>query len=307
MTPSESELSIGLRYGALCSVATALFALVYGFVRLEGAQYQPLGTRGYGRAQGLRAHRGWAVVAPFVFWLGQRIDSLIPNRQRSATDALLSAAGDPLGLEPREYVVLVGLCGLCGAGLGGAYSLIAERSVAYVPVLALIGLVIPYARVSTVAQQRLKDISRGLPTMVDLLCLSLSAGLDFPAAIEQIVSKSRNREDALRAELRVMLRELQLGKTRRQVLQLFSKRVKVDAVRELVAAVIQAEEEGTPLAKVLAIQANVSRNRRSTRAEELAARTGLQLVIPLGLVFLAILLLIAAPLGLKVMSGLAHG
>jgi tight adherence protein C len=288
-------------------VAACVFAFVYAFVKLEGEQYQPLGTRGYGRSRGLDEHRLWSLVAPFVFWLGRRIDSFIPNRQRNAADGLLSAAGDPLGLEPREYIVIVGLCGLCGAGLGGAYSIFADRSVAYVPVLATIGVVLPYARLSSIAQTRLKDIGRGLPTMVDLLCLSLSAGLDFPAAIEQIVSKSRNREDALRAELRVMLRELQLGKTRRQVLELFGKRVKVDAVREFVAAVVQAEEEGTPLAKVLAIQAGVSRNRRSTRAEELAARTGLQLVIPLGLVFLAILLLIAAPLGLKVMSELTHG
>jgi tight adherence protein C len=305
--PGYGHLSLVLRGATLVSVAAALFAFAYAFVKLEGAQSQPLGTRGYGRAQGLATHGLWAVVAPFVFWLGRRIDSFIPNRQRNAADALLSAAGDPLGLEPRELIVIVGLCGLCGAGLGGAYSILADRSVAYVPVLASIGVMLPYARVSSVAQERLKGIARGLPTMVDLLCLSLSAGSDFPAAIEQIVSKSRNREDALRAELRVMLRELQLGKTRRQVLELFSRRVKVDAVREFVAAVIQAEEEGTPLAKVLAIQANVSRNRRSTRAEEMAARTGLQLVIPLGLVFLAILLLIAAPLGLKVMSGLANG
>lgn len=305
--PSVSLLSVGLRYGLLLSVAAAVFAFVYAFVKLEGQHYRPLGTRGYGRARSLAEYPLWAAVAPFVFWLGRRIDSFIPHRQRNSADALLSAAGDPLGLEPREYIVIVGLCGLCGAGLGGAYSIFADRSVAYVPVLACIGVMLPYARVSSAAQERLKGIGRGLPTMVDLLCLSLSAGLDFPAAIDQIVSKSRNREDALRAELRVMLRELQLGKTRRQVLELFSQRVKVDAVREFVAAVIQAEEEGTPLAKVLAIQANVSRNRRSTRAEELAARTGLQLVIPLGLVFLAILLLIAAPLGLKVMSGLAHG
>ncbi len=307
MMLAASSLSVVLRYGLLLSVAAAVFAFVYGFVKLEGQQNRPLGTRGYGRARGLEEHRAWAALAPLVFWLGRRVESFIPHRQRNAADALLSAAGDPLGLEPREFIVIVGLCGLCGAGLGGAYCIFADRSVAYVPVLASIGVVLPYGRVSSIAQERLKVIARGLPTMVDLLCLSLSAGLDFPAAIEQIVSKSRNREDALRAELRVMLRELTLGKTRRQVLELFSRRVKVDAVREFVAAVIQAEEEGTPLAKVLSIQAGVSRNRRSTRAEEMAARTGLQLVIPLGLVFLAVLLLIAAPLGLKVMSGLQNG
>lgn len=293
-----------LRAATLFSVAAALFGFAWGFAKLDGAFDNTLGTRGYGRAKALDGRGSWASVAPLVFWLARRVDFVIPNGLRRSVDRLLSSAGDPLGMEPREFVVVIGLGSLLGAGLGGGYAILADRSVVYVPVLAFMFGMIPYAKVSSIAQARLNEIRRGLPTMIDLLCLSLSAGLDFPAAIEQIVSKSRNHEDGLRAELRVMLRELQLGKTRRQVLELFSKRVPVDVVREFVAAVIQAEEEGTPLAKVLAIQANVSRNRRSTRAEELAARTGLQLVIPLGLVFLAVLLLIAGPLALTVMTGL---
>jgi len=307
MMPTESWFTVLLRVAMLVSIAAALFGLAYGFAKLEGALDSSLGTRGYGRARALEDKQAWTALGPFVFWFGRRVDFLIPNRTRRAVDSLLSAAGDPLGIEPREYVALVALCALFGAGLGGGYAMLGNRSALYVPVLAFVCGMLPYARVSSIAQRRLTEIRRGLPTMIDLLCLSLSAGLDFPAAIEQIVSKSRNREDALRAELRVMLREVQLGKTRRQVLELFAKRVHVDTVREFVAAVIQAEEEGTPLAKVLEIQATVSRNRRSTRAEELAARTGLQLVIPLGLVFLAVLLLIAGPLALRVMTGLANG
>jgi tight adherence protein C len=307
MMLSETWFVLVLRVAALLSAGAALFGLAYAFARLEGSLDTSLGTRGYGRARALDNRGLWPSVAPFVFWFGRRAEFLMPNRLKASVDRLLSSAGDPLGLEPREYVVVIGLSALLGGGMGGAYAMAADRSAVYVPVLAFVCGMIPYAQISSIAQARLNEIRRGLPTMIDLLCLSLSAGLDFPAAIEQIVSKSRNHEDALRAELRVMLRELQLGKTRRQVLELFSKRVPVDTVREFVAAVIQAEEEGTPLAKVLAIQATVTRNRRSTRAEELAARTGLQLVIPLGLVFLAVLLLIAGPLALKVMSGLTNG
>jgi tight adherence protein C len=307
MMLDASWFIVVLRYATLVSVAAAFFGLAYGFAKLEGSLDTSLGTRGYGRTRALAGKSLWSTLAPFVFWFGRRAEFLIPNRLKRSVDRLLSASGDPLGLEPREYIVVVSLSSLLGAGLGGAYAMLANRSPVYVPVLAFVCGMIPYAKISSIAQARLTEIRRGLPTMIDLLCLSLSAGLDFPAAIEQIVSKSRNHEDALRAELRVMLREIQLGKTRRQVLELFSKRVPVDTVREFVSAVVQAEEEGTPLAKVLAIQATVSRNRRSTRAEELAARTGLQLVIPLGLVFLAVLLLIAGPLALKVMAGLANG
>jgi tight adherence protein C len=117
-----------------------------------------------------------------------------------------------------------------------------------------------------------------------------------------VVEKSSRRGDPLREELTVILLDLQQGKTRREVLQLFARRAPAHEVREFVASLIQAEEEGTPLGTVLEIQASVSRQHRSARAEELASRAGVQMVIPMGLAFLTILILIAGPLGLVVMK-----
>jgi tight adherence protein C len=208
---------------------------------------------------------------------------------------------------PGEFVVLSTGCALIGAMLGLVYASSGQHSHVYVLVFGGLFGVVPFVRVSSTAVARLEQIKRSLPTMVDLVCLGLSAGLDFPAAIKQLVDKSRNKRDALREELCVMLHELQLGKTRREVLELFAARAPVAPVREFAAAVIQAEEEGTPLAKVLAIQATVSRQHRSVRAEELASRTGLQLIIPMGLAFLTILILIAGPLALVVMEEFSRG
>jgi tight adherence protein C len=140
-----------------------------------------------------------------------------------------------------------------------------------------------------------------------LLCLALSAGLDFPSAVRQIVDKSSQKDDPLTEELAVVLSELSLGKTRREALENFGKRNPTPSVAEFVASVIQAEEEGTPLAEVLMIQAQVSRQRRGVRAEEAASKASLQLLMPMGLVFVSVLCLIGGPLVLKLMEEFGRG
>jgi len=98
------------------------------------------------------------------------------------------------------------------------------------------------------------------------------------------------------------LQSLQLGRTRRRALEELAERVPSDAVVEFVGAVVQAELRGSPLVEVLRIQAEVSRRKRSVRAEELAAKAGVAMMGPLVLVFLAILLLIVAPMVLRLQS-----
>jgi tight adherence protein C len=103
-------------------------------------------------------------------------------------------------------------------------------------------------------------------------------------------------------ELTLMLQSLQLGRTRRQALEEFAARAPTDAVIEFVAAVVQAEMRGNPLVDVLRIQAEVSRRKRTVRAEEAAAKAGVALAGPLILVFLTILILIVAPIVMKLQS-----
>jgi tight adherence protein C len=106
----------------------------------------------------------------------------------------------------------------------------------------------------------------------------------------------------LAEELGIVLRELSLGKTRREALEVFAARNPGTAVQEFVASVIQAEEEGTPLSEVLQIQATVSRQRRGVLAEEAASKASLQLLVPMVLAFFAVFLLIGGPIGLRLME-----
>ena len=157
----------------------------------------------------------------------------------------------------------------------------------------------PYFVVSGEAQERLKQIGRGLPYVIDLMALAMSAGQDFPGAVRQVVEKSSNPDDALVEEFTRILQELQLGRTRKQSLIGFASRAPVESVQEFVSAVVQAEERGNPVADVLQIQASVSRLRRSVKAEEMAAKAGVAMVAPLFLLFFCIMLLVIAPMILQ--------
>ena len=131
----------------------------------------------------------------------------------------------------------------------------------------------------------------------------MGAGLDFPGAVRQVVEKSGAPDDALVEEFTLILQGLQVGRTRRQALEDFAERVPSDPVKEFVGAVVQAELRGNPVAHVLRIQAEVSRNRRSVRAEEAAAKAGVAMVAPLMMVFVCILILIVSPMIMKLQQG----
>jgi tight adherence protein C len=105
-------------------------------------------------------------------------------------------------------------------------------------------------------------------------------------------------------ELRRMLQELQLGRTRKQALIDLAKRAPTNSVNEFVSAMVQAEERGNPVAEVLAIQAGVSRHRRTVHAEEAAAKAGVAMVVPLLFLFLCIMVLVVSPMVFRLAKGL---
>jgi tight adherence protein C len=191
---------------------------------------------------------------------------------------------------------------------GGVVGAIAGYMMQMGALLVIVGLVIgavaPYMQISGEAQERLKNISRGLPYTIDLMALAMGAGLDFPGAVRQFVDKSSNPEDPLVEEFTLILQTLNLGRTRKDALIEFQKRAPAASVSEFVNALVQAEERGNPVAEVLSIQATSSRVRRSVRAEELAAKAGVKMAGPLMLVFFAVLGLLVGPALMTIMNGL---
>ena len=187
--------------------------------------------------------------------------------------------------------------------MGLALDTYAEIGGIFVLMLAALGMLLPHLQVSGEIERRFKQVNRGLPFAIDLVALTMSAGLDFPGALRQVTEKTSDKADALYEEMQRILQELELGRTRKQALLAFADRCPTEAVRDFTSAVVQAEEKGNPLADVLQIQATMLRMRRSVAAEESAARAGVLMMGPLLLIFGTIMLIILGPFAVNIMSG----
>jgi tight adherence protein C len=289
-----------LRSMGILFVAGGASVVTYFVASAPSRTASRLGLRGLRRQRALRENQTWAQFEPLVRWVGVRVNGILTDEQYASLDRQLLLAGDYLGLVPEEYLAM----SLMAGGMGGVVGVVAGISLGFGAVLALllgpIGASLPYMAVSEAHEERMKQINRGLPYVIDLMALAMSAGQDFPGAVRQVVDKSSDPDDALVAEFGVILQELQLGMTRKQALEGFGRRAPSEAVAEFVGSVVQAEERGNPVAAVLQIQASVSRIRRTVRAEEGAAKAGVAMVGPLMLVFLTIMILVMGPMLLKI-------
>jgi tight adherence protein C len=295
---------LALRTLSALLIFGAIIAAVYIVASAPSRTASRLGLRGLKRQRALATNEAWASVEPLVRWLGVRVSGIPTDEQREALDRQISLAGDFLGLTPDEYLALYILSGLGGGVIGAVAGWALDMGALLVVAGLILGTAAPYLIVSGEAQERIKNISRGLPYVIDLMALSMGAGLDFPGSVRQVVEKSSNPEDPLVEEFTLILQTLNLGRTRKDALLEFARRAPAAAAQEFVNALVQAEERGNPVAEVLSIQATSSRTRRSVRAEEMAAKAGVKMAGPLMLVFFAVLGLIVGPAMMNIMGGL---
>ena len=291
-----------LKAGLSCSAFTTLYLLTYAVTSAPSTSANYLGTRGLQRSRAERDNPLFRQFEPTLRWLGTHLKPLSSEALRRRIDRQIMLAGDFLGLLPEECVALTLLTLLAGSSAGAIYGTLLSRGPLYVIIGGMVGLMLPYLQLTGLEQERRKRVQNGLPAVIDLLSLGLSAGLDFPGALKQVVDTASSSGDALVGELNLILKELQVGKTRKQALEQLAERVPCEAVREFVGAVCQAEERGNPLGQVLEIQAEASRQRRSTRAEEAASKAGVKMLAPMLLIFTAILLLIVTPMVLQIQN-----
>jgi tight adherence protein C len=148
-------------------------------------------------------------------------------------------------------------------------------------------------------ERRFREVARSLPVEIDLAAMCMHAGLDFPGAIRLMIEAPHRGQRVLHEELLRILQELDLGHTRAEALRSFAERVPSPAVREFVAAAIQAEAKGTPLSEVLRIQATMLRMQRTVQAEEAAARAGILMALPLIMLLCSLLIMLLGALIIK--------
>lgn len=189
-----------------------------------------------------------------------------------------------------SFAVVPGRAGLALRGQQGVLGVVFLGLFYFYPAMWLNG----------VLKARHRQIQRALPFVMDLLTLSVEAGLDFMNAMQRIVE--RRRLDALGEEFLRVLREIQLGKTRRDALRDMAERVDHPDVQSVVSALAQADELGVGIAAILRIQADQMRQRRFERAERLANEAPVKMIFPLvAFIFPAVFLVLLGPIVLQVL------
>jgi len=209
----------------------------------------------------------------------------------------LALAGNPYRWTPADYLGMKAFAALVLGGLMFFLMTIAgETGYAFVfgAVGVLFGWFGPELLLHSKTQSRQKEIQRSLPDSLDLLVISVEAGLGFDAAIQRLVEK---KNDALATEFARVLAEMRVGRSRRDALKDMVARTQVPDLNNFVGAILQAEQLGVSVTKVLSVQADQMRVIRRQRAEEKAAQLQLKLIFPLAIfIFPALCVVIMGPI-----------
>lgn len=255
-------------------------------------EFEVRGRRAANRLDALRSSGIFATVLEvFRFFAGYAVLISAP-KLRAELELWLRQADEPLGLVPSEVMGACLFGGLiCGFAVG------TQLTWLLFPVAVAIGMYLPYARVQAMAQERIEAVGRSLPTYIDLLVLSMASGMDFVGAIRLLVSKTvvRSGKLPIRDELLIFLNQLELGRSRQSAMENLAKRVPADAVLSFTAACIQAEQKGIPLRDVLAIQAEVQRQKRLADSLAYIDVANLKMLGPIMLVIVALMVVLLAP------------
>ncbi len=169
-------------------------------------------------------------------------------------------------------------------------------------IAAMIGYILPGIWLDRKIKERKKNILKALPDALDLLCISVEAGLAFDLALQRVAQKWDNE---LSREFQRVLQDIRLGRTRREALRDLVTRTGVEDVQTFVSAVIQADQLGVSMSKILRIQSDQLRVRRRQRAEEAAQKAPVKMLIPMVfLIFPALFVVILGPAVPRIMQAL---
>jgi tight adherence protein C len=292
----------GVAVVAAACAAGAAFALARGAALAAGRLHESLDA--VEREQpGLRATP--ALLLLFrraalgrIARVGRRV---LPERARSLLASWLRRAGDPASLSPEELAALALLTAAVFFVIGVLAAIALELTL-LAPASAFLGASYPLLWLRDRIKARRGAIARALPYDLDLLTLSVEAGLDFASALEKVVVKGR--PGPLADELSMTVRELRLGTRREEALRNLAARVAMPALTSFAHALVQADRMGTPLAKVLRMLATQLRVERTQRAEKLASEAPVKLLLPLiGCIFPTIFLMLFGPIAWEVYLG----
>jgi tight adherence protein C len=250
--------------------------------------------------------------------LGTFQDALSPlyrtsffREKQEELEMKLEYAGISDRYTPREYLsihVLGGLTGFLLSLLCG-FALLNAEGVQFTPAHSLIlvllftgaGFFIPTLKLNEMINTRRKEIMHAFPFTLDLITISVEAGMDFSGAVQRIVDRSEI--NALTYELYLFLHETKLGKRKVEALRRMADRIDIPQVTAIITSLIQAEELGMSIGQILRIQSLSMRTKRMQTAEKKAMEAPVKMLIPLAIfIFPAVFIVLLGPMIIQFMS-----
>lgn len=301
---------VALLGGAVALIFAAFSLLVFGFVPDEVDEDEIYGYRLTKRKRLLEENDLYAAVMPVVKVFGHYFKHMPDTRfiqiskVRSNLRDKLMRSGFMGALTPNEFL---GMCGVsaCGMFIAMCGLTTLMTNAPQIPVAFIgagVGFYMPFLQLNGAITERLIEIDRRLPYTVDLLVLSMRAGLDFMTALDRVVTRGQeqNPDDPMVQELGVVLQEMRVGTARTDALINLCERVKSDYLQSMVGAILQSEKRGSPLATVLEVQVDTIRNKRTQKVEKKASQAAVKILLPLMFIFGAVILVVVGAMVLKI-------
>ncbi len=251
------------------------------------------------------------VVVPILLRVGEISARFTPQHLIEDTELKIELAGNPIRMAASTFLasrfVIAGVLGglLFVIFLLPSASALNVNPYVVVPLFTILGFFFPQLWLQSKIDRRQKEIQKALPDALDLLTICVEAGLGFDAAMSKVSEKWENE---LAFAFARSIKEVQLGKLRRDALKDMADRIGIAEMTSFVAAVIQSEQLGVSMAKVLRIQSEQMRIKRRQRAEEEAHQAPVKMIIPMAfLTFPSIFIVLLAPAGFAMMESFGAG
>jgi len=244
------------------------------------------------------------IILPFFNRIGQFAMRFTPQATLESARQRLEMAGNPLQMDPAFFLSLRFINAVMFGGSILMIYIVGNRDMlqglGVTALFTVLGFAFPHLWLSGRISARQKSVFRAMPDALDLLTICVEAGLGFDSAMSRVHEKWEND---LGLELGRVLQEIRLGKLRRDALRDMADRLGVPEMTSFVAAVIQSEQLGVSMAKVLRIQSDQMRVRRRQMAEEEAHRAPIKMVFPIALlIFPSIMLILLGPAAMMLIT-----
>lgn len=243
------------------------------------------------------------VIVPILRRIGEMSTAFTPQKVLQDTTTKLEIAGNPGRIDASTFLASRFVVAIVFGGILLAVGLLAPnrwpiaQTFLVVTIFTVLGFFFPQLWLQTRINARQKDIRKAMPDALDLLTICVEAGLGFEAAMSKVSEKWENE---LSIALLRAIREIQLGKARRDAMRDMAERVGIAEMTSFVAAIIQSEILGVSLSKVLRIQSDQMRVKRRQRAEEEAHQAPVKMILPLAfLIFPSIFIILLTPAGIQ--------